>query len=274
MEYKHSPASLQALKFLEGGGGDWGRCIPALLISGPPGVGKTAFAEEAARHLGARLLFHQLHSWSGADDLFSGVCVSAAVAGDAEHVDQPGILHLAAEWSQRGRVLVCLDELDKAPEPVEALLLDWLQTGRVPVKPGVHLQTRLDRTVCVLTTNGVREHTDALLRRCRRLRLAPLPEEVRIQICQSRSGAPALVTRLIDRACMIIAQAEGTEALSVQEIAQACTEIWRLADSAQAVREALRAWASRGDGKAADLPEIKNLAATIWGEVVAARRRQ
>ena len=46
--------------------------------------------------------------------------------------------------------MACLDEMDKAPESFEALFLDWLQTGRVPGKPGEHLYTNLDRFGVVL----------------------------------------------------------------------------------------------------------------------------
>lgn len=253
-----------------------GHSARALLVTGAPGTGKTALAEAIAREHGGHFIYALLHSWSGADDLFAGVNVQAAVAGDAERVHQPGVLALAAEASHSHElVVVCLDELDKAPESVEALLLDWLQSGRVPVRPGEHLQTRLDRVLVVITSNGARPHTDALLRRCRRLRMQPMPAEIRVELAAARSGAPAGVVRLIDRACQLVAQAEGDEALSLQEIAHACAEAWVVASSADAVAETLRAWAARTDdgALAVDTEEVRRLVASIWGEIVAARRR-
>jgi MoxR-like ATPase len=248
----------------------------ALLVTGAPGTGKTALAEHIASANGAPFFYALLHSWSGADDLFAGINVPAAVAGDAERVHQPGVLALVAESSHKHPLVVlCLDELDKAPDSVEALLLDWLQSGRVPVRPGEHLNTRLDRVLVVITSNGTRPHTDALLRRCRRLRMPPMPEDLRVRLAHERSGAPMGVVKLIDRACQMVARAEGNEALSLQEIAHACREAWEVAGSADEVAETLRAWAARTDEGAAAVstPEVRRLVAAIWGEVSVARRK-
>jgi MoxR-like ATPase len=249
----------------------------ALLVTGAPGTGKTALAEAIASDHGAVFLYALLHSWSGADDLFAGISVPAAVAGDAANVTQPGVLALAAEASQNHQlVVVCLDELDKAPDSVEALLLDWLQSGRVPVKPGHHLQTRLERVLVIITSNGQRPHTDALIRRCRRLRMEPLPESLRVELAAARSGAPKGVVSLVDKACQAIAQAEGNDALSLQEIANACREVWAVCESAQEVGEALTSWAARSDEAAQiiNTPQLRKLCGSIWGEVLAARRKQ
>ena len=271
--YILSPHVAQAIAALENQTSTGAR---ALLVTGAPGTGKTALAEYLAQTQKSRYIYALLHSWSGSDDLFSGINVQAAVAGDSSRVAEPGVLALVAQASQTDPVVVCLDELDKAPESVEGLLLDWLQSGRVPIRPGVHLETRLDQVTIVITSNGTRPHTDALLRRCRRLRMKPLDADVRVKLAAERSGAPLGICRMMDKAMQMVAKVEGNEALSLQEIVHACREVWTIAQSPAMVAEALAAWAARTDegALAVQTPEVARMANAIWGEVCAHRRQQ
>lgn len=246
--------------------------IQALLLEGPPGCGKSSLAEAYARSTGARLVYALLHSWSDDQELFVGVDVASAVAGDAARVRQPGVLAVAAEASATGRVVVCLDEVDKTPERTEALLLDFLQTGRVPVRPGEHLQARTDQLIVMLTSNGQRELGDALLRRVRRVRMAPLPVDVLDRLVGERSGAPAGVVRMASRVARAVAAAEGNTALSLHEIAAFAGDVWRVAERAEDVRALLAQWAARTERGAAAAARERGVDA-LWGEITTARRR-
>lgn len=243
-----------------------GQGIRAALLEGEPGAGKTALAQALAGVLGARHLYALLHSWSDDQELFAGIDVAAAVEGAADRVRQPGILALAAESSHQGQVILVLDEIDKVQERTENLLLDFLQTGRVPVRPGLHVEAATANLLVFLTSNATRPLSDALLRRVRRIRMTRLPVEVMDRLIQERSGAPAGVATLLRKAAQRI-----NPAVSLQELAALAGDVWRTAESVHDARELLSQWAARDDAQAQSCRQI-DLAA-VWGQVMVERRQ-
>lgn len=244
----------------------WRGHARAMLLSGAPGVGKSAFAEALAEATGARLVVLQAHAWTDADELFVGVDVAAAVAGDAAAVRQDGAITRAVRLASEGPVVLLLDEMDKAPERAEHLLLDWLQSGRVPVRPGVQLPTPWANIVVIVTTNEVRPLGDALLRRLRRVHVPALPVEQQEGILTRATGLPAGLCRVAWRALREIGGAE----ISIQEGKRALLEIADAA-SVDEVREALSAWGAR-DAEGRDRARTCSRTASIWGLVQEARR--
>jgi len=220
------------------------------ILHGPPGVGKTRRAEEYARVHGAALVFYQCHAWTDADELFAGVDVRAAVAGDVDNVRQPGVLAVAAEKSHSGLVVLVLDELDKTSDKAEALLLDFLQSGRVPLAPGVHVRANMDNLVVFITTNGVREFSEALLRRGRRVWMQPLPVEEQVKIIAERAGCSESLARVAWKAARWVAEQEGNSALSMQEGWNIVLELLEGEPTKQAVISALQGWAARTEAGA------------------------
>jgi MoxR-like ATPase len=189
------------------------------LCEGPPGTGKTALAEVIAKALGptrAAYQYYLCHAWTTDEDLFVGIDVAEAVAGRAERVSRPGFLQLVAEASLSGRWSVaCLDELDKAPERVDALLLDFLQNGRVPVGGGRVLQADLSRVIFFVTTNRMRPLAEALQRRLFRLGFTTLPEATEVGLL-SHNTAPQAAHAVVRMANLI--RAKGATTPSLQEL--------------------------------------------------------
>lgn len=265
--YTTRPAELLALTAMEAAPRDK---VQAALLEGPPGCGKTALASTYADTIGATLVYAMCHAWTDDQELFRGVDVAAAVAGDAARVEQPGVLAKVARLSQDGMVVLCIDELDKAPERVENLLLDVLQSGRVPVRPGEHLALNIANVVMFITSNGQRAHTDAFLRRVRRVRMSPLDVDTMNRLVVERTGvAPGMVTCLSKAARAVAAADKAT--LSLQELVALVTDAWNVAGSADDLRELVAQWGARGDAGVALARRCD--VAPAWGEIKAHRQR-
>lgn len=228
--------------------------VKAHLLLGAPGVGKTRHARIHSETTGGTLVYHLLHSWSDADELFYGINVTAAVSGDAANVKQEGVLAKAARLSLQGLVTLCLDEIDKTSEATENLLLDFLQNGRVPVAPGEQIQANLQNLTVFLTTNDMRPLSDALLRRVRRNFMQPLPVAEQEKIIHERTNAPKGIVTTAWKAARWNAEAEGNKYLSIDEGIGLVEELLQCS-SKQEAEQALVSWSIR---KADGLRNVKN----------------
>jgi MoxR-like ATPase len=148
-----------------------------LLLEGEAGVGKTEAAKALAAATGAPLIrlqcyegldiAHAVYEWNYARQLLH---IRAAQAGTVDEAELFGPEFLirrpvleAIESEQR--VLLLIDEIDRADEEFEAFLLEVLSDFQVTV-PELGTIAARQRPFVILTSNRTRELHDALKRRC------------------------------------------------------------------------------------------------------------
>jgi MoxR-like ATPase len=159
-----------------------------LLVEGQPGGGKTELAKVLAAGLGSELVRLQcyeglaaenaLYEWNYTKQLLAVQAgdrdVEAEDSGsvfDEEYLFERPLLRALRAGEERPPVLL-IDEVDRADEEFEALLLEVLSDFQVSV-PELGTVRAERPPVVVVTSNRTRGLSDALKRRCLYLHLEP-----------------------------------------------------------------------------------------------------
>ena len=150
-----------------------------LLLEGEAGVGKTEVAKCLAAVGDARLIRlqcyegldaqHALYDWDYQRQLLAiqmardagPEALKATLYSEPYLIRRPLLEAIAGD----GDAVLLIDEIDRADEEFEALLLELLSDFQVTI-PELGTFTARRRPRVILTSNGVRELSDALRRRC------------------------------------------------------------------------------------------------------------
>lgn len=188
-----------------------------LLLEGAAGVGKTAIAGACARALGRPLLRLQcyegldlsqsVYEWNYSRQLLE---IRLAEAGQGDRAALRDNLFSEDFLLQRPLLqairspepcVLLIDEIDRADEAFEAFLLEVLSEYQVSI-PELGTLKALSRPLVILTSNGTRDLSDALRRRClfHYLDYPSLARETQIV----RTLVPEAATRLVEEAVAFV----------------------------------------------------------------------
>ena len=149
-----------------------------LLVEGEAGVGKTEIARSLATIEGCRLIRLQcyegldtaaaVYEWNYSRQLLAIKQHESGAPGDPADIFGPEFLlerPLLQSIRQAESPILLIDEIDRADEAFEAFLLELLADFQITIP---ELGTQKARSVprVILTSNGTRELSDALRRRC------------------------------------------------------------------------------------------------------------
>lgn len=188
-----------------------------LLLEGEAGVGKTAIAGACARALGRPLLRLQcyegldlsqaVYEWNYSRQLLE---IRLAEAGQGDCAALRDNLFSEAFLLERPLLqairspepcVLLIDEIDRADDAFEAFLLEMLSEYQVTV-PEIGTLKAITKPLVILTSNGTRDLSDALRRRClfHYVDFPTLARETQIV----RTLVPEAASRLVEEAVAFV----------------------------------------------------------------------
>lgn len=188
-----------------------------LLLEGEPGVGKTALAQALAQVLSRQMIRLQcydgmeqreaLYEWNYAAQLLHLRAAELRGTSDVEAAEQEVYQSrylvrrplLQALQTPAPGALLLMDEVDRADEPFEAFLLEYLGEYQVSI-PELGVIRAQVPPVTILTSNRTRDLHDAVKRRCLYHWLDYPERERELAIVQARvpEAGQALTAQIAD----------------------------------------------------------------------------
>lgn len=212
-----------------------------LLLEGEAGVGKTAIASACAKALDRPLLRLQcyegldlsqaVYEWNYSRQLLE---IRMAEAGQADRLALRENLFSEAYLLERPLLqairspepcVLLIDEIDRADDAFEAFLLEMLSEYQVTV-PEIGTLTARSKPLVILTSNGTRDLSDALRRRClfHYVDFPTLARETQIV----RTLVPEAATRLVEEAVAFVQRLRKEDLDKTPGVAETLDWVWVL----------------------------------------------
>ena len=192
-------------------------CNKPLLIEGPAGAGKTSIAKAISDMLKLPLIRVQFYEGISSEDilydydyqkqLLTLEAIKPSIAKEIKDKNiQDSVNYIANSMSfygkdflierpimqainGTGRKVLLIDEIDKASEEVEYMLLEVLSEYSISVPQYGTVTCPKDQyPIVILTSNGYRELSDALKRRCAYLYIKDKTEEEMLAILKGKAN--------------------------------------------------------------------------------------
>jgi MoxR-like ATPase len=204
-----------------------------LLAEGPAGAGKTELGKVLAQLLDTELL--RLQCYEGLDEaraLFEWNYQKQLLRIQADRGDGHGWDQVAHDVFSREfllerpllkaitaprRIVLLIDEVDKADPEFEAFLLEVLSDFQVSI-PELGTVTARHRPIVVLTSNRTRELSEALLRRCLHLYVEFPGAEKEAEIVALK--VPGIAPRLAEQVARFVAGLRKLDVKKAPSIAE------------------------------------------------------
>jgi MoxR-like ATPase len=230
-----------------------------LLLEGEAGVGKTEVAKALAAATEAALvrlqchegidLHHALYDWDYPRQL-----LHLRAGGEEELYSERFLLRRPLLEALRNpeRVVLLIDEIDRADDEFEAFLLELLSDFQVSI-PELGTVRAVHRPTVILTSNRTRELHDALKRRCLyhwidypdrareaeivRARLPGVPDEIAARVCDAVARLRGEELYKLPGVGETIAWAQALLALDGGELEQTLGVALKVREDIETVRE-------------------------------------